>query len=75
MAGNLYEWCWDWYSSTYYASSPGTDPVGPGPDSFRVLRDGYWYYYAYYCRVANRSARSPLYEYDDIGFRLVRAVQ
>ena len=55
MSGNVGEWCNDWYGSTYYSSSPQTDPTGPTSGSNRVLRGGCWIYYASGCRVANRS--------------------
>lgn len=71
MAGNVFEWCWDWYSETYYASSPGTDPSGPASGLVRVCRGGGWYDHADSCCVANRYISLPRGSYG-IGFRLVR---
>lgn len=72
VAGNLMEWCADWYWNSYYGSSPGVDPTGPESGSHRLIRGGGWRYVAFDCRVSFRSNFGPL-RYDLVGFRLSRS--
>lgn len=69
MSGNVLEWCQDWYGS--YSSNAQTNPAGPSNGSYRVLRGGSWDYYAWECRVSDRSHCSPRGSSSCIGLRLV----
>ena len=67
MAGNVWEWCCDWYGE----DGTFTNPLGPETGSYRVIRGGSWSNFAGYCRSAYRSHITPGGRSNFVGFRLV----
>lgn len=71
LSGNVQEWVWDWYASSY-AGAEKLDPRGPKQGEIRVLRGGSSSNMADFARVAARYGATPATSNGNIGFRLAR---
>ncbi len=77
MHGNVWEWCQDLYSPTFYQSDSVADPCNAEDGEQRVLRGGGWDSTPEFCRSAARYSEDPgladvCFGYEAYGFRCVR---
>ena len=74
-SGNVWEWCADWFSTTWHLTASMNNPRGPEAGTARVMRGGSYLCHNSYCnryRVAARTSNTPDTSAGNIGFRIAR---
>lgn len=69
LAGNVWEWCADWYDPDAYIIAAQRDPQGPSTGKLRVARGGSWTNPITVLRTSNRHAVHPSDSGPNLGFR------
>jgi formylglycine-generating enzyme required for sulfatase activity len=72
VLGDVNQWVNDWYSSTYYLSSPQDNPPGPASGTYRVVRGGSYSDAATALRTSARGWLTPDSALSQVGFRCAR---
>jgi len=77
VAGNVWEWCADYFDAQWHRTATRVNPVGPPSGTTRVMKGGSYLCHASVCfryRNAARTANTPDSATGNIGFRVVRDV-
>jgi formylglycine-generating enzyme len=77
VSGNVWEWCSDWFHTSFHVHGPRADPTGPPLGQAKVIRGGSHLCHDSYCnryRVAARSSNTPDSSTGNMGFRCVKEV-
>ncbi len=69
MAGNAWEWVFDWYDHDSYVTSLEKNPIGPAKGDQKVVRGGSWLYVSDFLRSAHRFNAQPMNRHFGYGFR------
>jgi len=72
LAGNAWEWVFDWYEHDFYEKSPEKNPIGPAKGDEKVVRGGSWLYVSEFLRSAHRFNAQPLNRHFGYGFRCAK---
>lgn len=73
MAGNVWEWVWDWLAPAPQGAEPEIDPRGPDSGKFKVVKGGAWNSGVVSLRVSNRGRFPADARNAAVGFRCARS--
>jgi formylglycine-generating enzyme required for sulfatase activity len=77
LAGNVWEWCADWYADDYYGAGPDANPSGPVKGTHRIQRGGSWLSSDgdLSLQAWTREKQLPQACHNHVGFRCVKSIK